>query len=680
MINIFIGAIIFSVWSVVLFFGKSIGLSMLLFALPITLFIMYILEKNKKVENKRAKWLLVPITLLSSTYLIFNNTFFNIINALIMPILLIIMILGLYNEKFKFNLDLIIKPFKILFYPMGCAKETFEKMTVEIREKFKTNKKSEKNKNIMKILKAILITVPIAIIIILLLSAADETFASIFKDIFKGILDAILNIEIAELFAKGILIFCLFVYLSCFFYYMIFAKRETEKANKENKKEIKDNFTIKMILSVLNIIYLIFCFIQIKSLVMIEDKFTLSHYARQGFFQLIAVSLINLVTVLIAKRKEKEKFIKIMSILMVIFTLIILASAGVRMYVYESAFGYTFLRLLVYFSLFTEVILLVPTTLYIIDKKINLTNAYFIIILTVYVFMNFTNFDYIIAKRNIDRYEELEKFDLDYLINNTGTDAVSEIARIATKEGEMTEEKAKAGNYLKKVYNKLSLEETDFREFNISKMNAKKVIEEKNIQNTIYKYEKKKSKTEIKNEVRKEENINDYLKAPTNDRDILYTQKISENTSIRVINAGNALGKRNLIRIQKTTNDGETWIDTINSPDKVITINNGAKYAFINDKVGLINNLSLMTRESDNDGLLVTVDGGQNFKNANFVFPLDIKDTAFYVVDVPYLEDGRLKVKLFAPTNIGSVDGTYYEFVSVDNGINWMYSELPKGT
>ena len=112
MINIFIGAIIFSVWSVVLFFGKSIGLSMLLFALPITLFIMYILEKNKKVENKKAKWLLVPITLLSSTYLIFNNTFFNIINALIIPILLIIMILGLYNEKLKFNLDLIIKPFK----------------------------------------------------------------------------------------------------------------------------------------------------------------------------------------------------------------------------------------------------------------------------------------------------------------------------------------------------------------------------------------------------------------------------------------------------------------------------------------------------------------------------------------------------------------------------------------
>lgn len=493
MINIFIGAIIFSIWSVILFFGKNIGLSMLLFAVPMTLFIIHILEKNGKVENKKAKWLLIPITLLSSTYLIFNNTFFNIVNGIIIPILVVIMILALYNEKFRFNLDLIIKPFKILFYPMGCAKDTFEKMSAEIREKFKTDKKTEKNKNIMKILKAVLITIPIAIIIILLLSAADETFAGIFKDIFKNILDAILSIKIAELFAKGILIFCLFVYLSCFFYYMVFAKREREKANKENKKEIKDNFTIKMILSVLNIIYLVFCFIQIKSLIMKENEIILSHYARQGFFELMAVSIINLVTVLIAKRNEKEneKYIKIMSVLMVIFTLIILVSAGVRMYAYESAFGYTFLRLLVYFSLFTEVILLVPTILYIIGKKINLTKAYFIIILTVYVCMNFCNFDYIIAKRNIDGYEELEKFDIDYLINNTGTDAVSQIARIATKEGELTEEKAKAGNYLKRLYNKLTIEETDFREFNISKMNAKKLIEEKNIQNIEYNYETK---------------------------------------------------------------------------------------------------------------------------------------------------------------------------------------------
>jgi len=42
MINIFIGALILSIWFVTLFFGKSIGLSMLLFIVPLTYYIIHI--------------------------------------------------------------------------------------------------------------------------------------------------------------------------------------------------------------------------------------------------------------------------------------------------------------------------------------------------------------------------------------------------------------------------------------------------------------------------------------------------------------------------------------------------------------------------------------------------------------------------------------------------------------
>lgn len=63
------------------------------------------------------------------------------------------------------------------------------------------------------------------------------------------------------------------------------------------------------------------------------------------------------------------------------------------MYFYESAYGYTLLRLLVYCSLFTETILLLPTILYIMDQKVNLAKTYVTIILTIYIGMNFINFD-----------------------------------------------------------------------------------------------------------------------------------------------------------------------------------------------------------------------------------------------------------------------------------------------
>ena len=50
MANIICGSLIFSIWSVILFFGKNIGFSMLLFIAPFTYFLIYILEKNN--ENK----------------------------------------------------------------------------------------------------------------------------------------------------------------------------------------------------------------------------------------------------------------------------------------------------------------------------------------------------------------------------------------------------------------------------------------------------------------------------------------------------------------------------------------------------------------------------------------------------------------------------------------------------
>ena len=53
MISIGIGALIFSIWLIILFFGKAIGLSMLLFVIPFLYFFIYILEKKR--QDKKSK-------------------------------------------------------------------------------------------------------------------------------------------------------------------------------------------------------------------------------------------------------------------------------------------------------------------------------------------------------------------------------------------------------------------------------------------------------------------------------------------------------------------------------------------------------------------------------------------------------------------------------------------------
>ncbi len=155
------------------------------------------------------------------------------------------------------------------------------------------------------------------------------------------------------------------------------------------------------------------------------------------------------------------------------------------------------------------------------------------------------------------------------------------------------------------------------------------------------------------------------------EEDILYEKEIRTGTIIKVINEGSVLGGKMVISVKKTDDSGKTWRNQLKTSDGYMTVNRGAKFVFINEEVGFINNLSLFVLGEDNDSLLVTVDGGESYKNANFIFPLDIEDTTFYVDGVPYKENNKLKVKMYSPAYRSDDKVNYYEFVSVDNGLNW---------
>ena len=160
----------------------------------------------------------------------------------------------------------------------------------------------------------------------MLLSSADEIFGKLFINIADNILEIFRNIKISTLIVKLILTCICFIYFVCFFEYITY-RYEIDNIE-EKKKTQKDDFTIKMILTSLNIIYLFFCIIQIKALFLKNVSINYADYARKGFFQLMIVSAINLVTILIAKNYNKNtnvktKYINSMSILMILFTFII---------------------------------------------------------------------------------------------------------------------------------------------------------------------------------------------------------------------------------------------------------------------------------------------------------------------------------------------------------------------
>ena len=482
MISVFISALIFSIWCIILFFDKSIGMSMILFVAPLLTYIIYILNKKEKIANKKALILIVPIILLSATYFIYNNAFFRITNLLAIPILFAYMLYKLFNEKVIFDVKLIKNVALIFLKPFSYIEEAFNNLSRSFEERKYERQYSKDNEKTRKVLKALVITVPIVIVIIILLSSADAIFGDIFKSAFTGFVKMMYKIDILSIIARILLIWLVATYLLLFFYYILKKCKKVEE--KDIKQRIpKDNFTMKMILTTLNVVYFIFCIIQIRSLFLGKVDMNFADYARQGFFQLMVVSIINLITILIAKKiansedKHSIIFINTMCIFMILFTFIILMSSAYRMYLYENAYGYTLLRLLVYCALFTETLLLFPTVLYVLDKKVNLPKAYFEIIMIVYICMNFANFDSVIAWKNVNRYITTGKIDMYYLKEHTSTDAVPEIIRLLDMNKYEDNTKKMVRGYLDKLIVKESLRDGfDLREFNLSKATAKRIL------------------------------------------------------------------------------------------------------------------------------------------------------------------------------------------------------------
>ena len=179
-------------------------------------------------------------------------------------------------------------------------------------------------------------------------------------------------------------------------------KKQETRTEKDKTQKIS-TFTQNTILVSLNLIYLIFSIIQFKYLFINAGKtadFDYAQYARTGFFQLMMVSLINFGILKIGKVEQKEKLNTMLKITMIVFTLVIIISAIFRMYLYEQAYGYTYLRLFVYFVLATEILILIPVTMNLLGKNLNTFKISLKIIVTMYAILNLINIFYMITENS----------------------------------------------------------------------------------------------------------------------------------------------------------------------------------------------------------------------------------------------------------------------------------------
>lgn len=333
--------------------------------------------KNDDI-NKKAFYLLIPIILIIFSNLILillkgtldeNN---EILNIIVLPILISIYLFSLINKNYKIALVNIPLMFKI-----------FPRYLFRNLKFLKIKTSREKTNKILNAVFGIIVGIVFSIVILLLLMSADDYFNKFVSKAFISI-----NFDFSKIMQFVI------------FFIIIFSIgvnliRNRYIVMKENKIRKIDHTIIISMLSVINLVFVLFLISEISKLcgnfLQIPKGYIYSSYAREGFFQLLFVTIINfsIILYLIYKTNviKENKVIRNLVLILIAFSVLLIFNSYYRMFLYIGKFGFTNLRLQVILFLLMELILFGIIIKKIINK-INKDGLIFLVIMTSFYVIN----------------------------------------------------------------------------------------------------------------------------------------------------------------------------------------------------------------------------------------------------------------------------------------------------
>ncbi|WP_296780847.1 DUF4153 domain-containing protein [Ruminococcus sp.] len=413
-----------------------------LFIAFITAAILYL--RNRKCEfSGFNKLLTVILYVFSIVFSITANNFIKVLDAMFLFIAGAYMIysVGAGNK----NIDRFL-PFAMI---KSLLEYPFAGFGAQGSIASDTMSDSKTGKNIKLIIIGLIITLPLTAIVAALLMSADKGVENMLSRLFEG-LDSgeFWNIVIELIFALP---------FSMYIFGMFYTSTHCDEERRlDERKCIQRIYSMRFISNLICytavtpicVLYVMFFISQTRYFLSafmgsLPDGFTYADYARRGFFELFAVALINLGVLcfisLHSKKAGREKpfTLKLYSIVLSVFTLILIATAISKMVMYISRYGLTELR--VYTSWF--MVLLAAVFVLIIVKQFRFDmkfSKHLAVIFTVmFAALCFSRPEALIAKYNIEMYESgyLKELDTEALLD------MSDDARlVALESGVVTEE------------------------------------------------------------------------------------------------------------------------------------------------------------------------------------------------------------------------------------------------
>lgn len=281
------------------------------------------------------------------------------------------------------------------------------------------------------VLWGLLLALPLLAVVMVLLASADAVFGSLFIDLRKWL-------ETLSLGRAGwIVLRTLFVGL-CGFSLLYSLNQPPRALTRREASRRLPLLSWNVALMLLNAVYLLFVFIQFTVLFGGNEtaaiKGGFAEYARSGFFQLVAVAMLNLALLLLASRAWKDALsLRVNGSLLLAETGVILVSALWRMTLYIRAFGFSVLRAVTLWGMAVIAFALVLAALKLWRPQTKIYRLLLAVTVASWLAFNYCGVDKLVADYNVDRYlaGELEQVDVEYLSEELSPAAVPALQRLA---------------------------------------------------------------------------------------------------------------------------------------------------------------------------------------------------------------------------------------------------------
>ncbi|MDP2964811.1 MAG: DUF4173 domain-containing protein [Pelolinea sp.] len=288
-------------------------------------------------------------------------------------------------------------------------------------------------KSVNPIIRGVLLAIPVLLVFTALFSSADLIFA-------KKINLLITNLKLENLpeyLFRGFLILIIAYFFTGIIFYA--AKRNNNIRLLGIDKSIVAPFLgftettiilggVLLLFSAFVLIQFEYFFFGLANITL--QGFTYSEYARRGFGELVAVAVFSIMLLkglsIISKCEtvRKIKAFTGLTIGLVTLVMIILVSAFQRLYLYESAYGFSRSRTYAHvFMIWLGILLLAVVIMEVFRRPRAFANIVLAILLGFSITLNLLNVDRFIVHNNINRAVQGEELDISYL-SSLSNDAI----------------------------------------------------------------------------------------------------------------------------------------------------------------------------------------------------------------------------------------------------------------